>query len=383
MPAFPPNLCRRGLVPAWVPLPYTTPGSVIINGTTVTMIVHNTVTCRKQPDRHRRRHRQDRRDDPAYEAPYYGFTITVTNVGALAVFQRHVDGHRPPNGMTFSPSLPCPSGPFTAGQTFSCSLSSLPSTITINATPTGTAPFPPYTNTATVSVNPSSGYVDSNPGNNSATVTVAKPAACCTPPATLNSDGICTCPPPQVLQYSNGGLAGTCVNPSPPPPPVCTPPQVMIPGVGCRCPDDEVLVNGKCIKPLVCERPLVPNATTRTASVRTIKSCAAGNASRWRSRSPTPASAAMSGMATCASRARPSRVNISARATRPSGSPADSTVGHGGNPRGGNGPTGPVSARAASRKPPPGFESPGAVNFAGAWPAHDGPSNGVLNPARH
>lgn len=42
---------------------------------------------------------------------------------------------------------------------------------------------------------------------------------------------------------------------------ICTPPQVMIPGVGCRCPDGEVLVNGKCVTPIVCKSPLVPNAT--------------------------------------------------------------------------------------------------------------------------
>jgi hypothetical protein len=34
----------------------------------------------------------------------------------------------------------------------------------------------------------------------------------------------------------------------------------MIPGAGCRCPDGEVLVGKECVKRIVCETPLVPNA---------------------------------------------------------------------------------------------------------------------------
>jgi hypothetical protein len=36
-------------------------------------------------------------------------------------------------------------------------------------------------------------------------------------------------------------------------------PLVMIPGVGCRCPRDEVLVGKECVKPFVCKPPQVPN----------------------------------------------------------------------------------------------------------------------------
>ena len=32
------------------------------------------------------------------------------------------------------------------------------------------------------------------------------------------------------------------------PPETCTPPQIMIPGIGCGCPDGGVLRNGKCVK---------------------------------------------------------------------------------------------------------------------------------------
>jgi hypothetical protein len=39
-------------------------------------------------------------------------------------------------------------------------------------------PFPPYTNTASVAITSSSGYVDTVPSNNSSTVTVSKPAGC-------------------------------------------------------------------------------------------------------------------------------------------------------------------------------------------------------------
>ena len=38
---------------------------------------------------------------------------------------------------------------------------------------------------------------------------------------------------------------------------ICPPPQIMIPGVGCRCPDGEVLVDGKCVKQDACKPPLV------------------------------------------------------------------------------------------------------------------------------
>ncbi len=48
LPAFPPNLCPRGTVPMWLPPPTITPASVVISGTTVTVIVHNSVTCEKR-----------------------------------------------------------------------------------------------------------------------------------------------------------------------------------------------------------------------------------------------------------------------------------------------------------------------------------------------
>jgi hypothetical protein len=48
MPAFPPNVCPRGTVPAWFPPLSYTPASVVINGTTATIIVHNSVTCEKR-----------------------------------------------------------------------------------------------------------------------------------------------------------------------------------------------------------------------------------------------------------------------------------------------------------------------------------------------
>ena len=54
--------------------------------------------------------------------------------------------------------------------------------ITISATATVPPPFPPYTNTASVSITSSSGYVDTVPGNNSSTVTVSKPTPCPQPP---------------------------------------------------------------------------------------------------------------------------------------------------------------------------------------------------------
>ena len=78
----------------------------------------------------------------------------------------------------------------------------------------------------------------------------------CQPPLVPNIDGICACPAPMLP----GAILGQCICPqgttlvngacvpTSPPPPACDPPLVMIPGVGCRCPGNEVLRRGKCVE---------------------------------------------------------------------------------------------------------------------------------------
>jgi hypothetical protein len=259
---------------------------------------------------------------PWCPAPFYVFTITVTNgpnpwpgTGNIVVTDTV------PANMTFGPIPPpppwsCPAGIIPAGTTFTCTYVGPPLAananqvlppIVIPATPTVGPPFPPYVNCASVAITPSSGYTDTNPANNNfCTPPVLKPAVCCQPPAFMNAEGICTCPPPQVLDI----VAGICVNPPPicpspqvpnvdgicacpapmqpgavpgqclcpngtapvggacvTPPPLCPPPQQMIPGVGCKCPLPMVtgatpdtclcptgtaLVNGACVPVDIC-----------------------------------------------------------------------------------------------------------------------------------
>ena len=71
----------------------------------------------------------------------------------------------------------------------------------------------------------------------------------CPPPQVMIPGVGCRCPDGEVL------VDGKCVKPE-----VCKPPLVMIPGVGCMCPDGTELVDGKCVKKIVCKPPLVPNA---------------------------------------------------------------------------------------------------------------------------
>jgi uncharacterized repeat protein (TIGR01451 family) len=215
---------------------------------------------------------------PYCPAPYYSFTIKVTNgpnpwpgTGNIVVTDTV------PANMTFGPiSAPgwsCNGLSPPAGTTFTCTYTGpAPTTnqvlplITIPATATVGPPFPPFTNCASVAIPSSSGYTDSNSANNNSCTTVTKPSSCdCPLPQVLNSDGICACPNGQVL------VGGACV----PPPTTCTAPQVpnvdgicecpapMQPGAvpgQCICPLPNVMVNGVCVQPPpVCTAPQVPN----------------------------------------------------------------------------------------------------------------------------
>lgn len=262
---------------------------------------------------------------PFCPAPNYAFTLTVTNVGnGFPGTNTIVVTDVVPNGMRFdtvtATGWTCNPLPANAGTTMTCTYTGPAPTagqvlppITVNVTALGSAPFPPYTNCASVGTTVGSGYVDGNAANNNACVTVSKPGSCaCPAPQVMNADGSCGCPggtvlvngacvktpvctAPQVL-----GADGTCVCPAPMSPgpvlgsclcpqgtvldgatcvkgpPLCTSPQVpssngtcicpppMLPGAvpgSCNCPPNSTLQNGKCV-PVTerCKPPLVMNA---------------------------------------------------------------------------------------------------------------------------
>ena len=204
---------------------------------------------------------------PPTTVPWYSWHLTVTNVGP-AINSNGVITVTDivPPGMTFTGATSTPptdwscNAPVSAGGTLICTYIGGPvtagqvlSTINISAWASGPGPFPPITNCATVSLAPSSGYQDTNPSNDNACATVAKPGDC-PPPMTQGSGGLCICPTGTVQSGTQ------CVVPMAPPP-VCRPPMVPGPIAGqCICSQGAALVNGQCgPPPPVCTAPQVPN----------------------------------------------------------------------------------------------------------------------------
>ena len=120
----------------------------------------------------------------------YSFTLAVDNLGPAFTPPPNtvVVSDTPPPGMSFSSITVTPAGwtcsslspgvnPFTCVWNGGALPTGPIATITIvaNALPSVPPPYPPFTNCASVSVDPSSGFQDIDPSNNQDCVTVSKP----------------------------------------------------------------------------------------------------------------------------------------------------------------------------------------------------------------
>ncbi len=204
---------------------------------------------------------------PAPQVGLYDFMLKVTNVGASfngshAIVVTDVV----PAGMIFNsasggPNWSCTSGNIPAGGTLSC-LYTGPDptgpnqdlgTITIGATATGSAPFPPFTNCATVGFNGETNQVDANTLDNRSCVTVSKPAT------------TQVCPQGTILQGRE--CVKRQVPPPPPPHQACAAPMVAgaTPG-SCVCPQGTTLQGRECVKTQqppqqqACAAPMIQGA---------------------------------------------------------------------------------------------------------------------------
>ncbi|MEA2976998.1 MAG: hypothetical protein QOF19_2518 [Alphaproteobacteria bacterium] len=305
-PTPPPGVCPGGTVPTWSAPTYTPASVPITAGATATITVHNSLHCEKivVGDKIDLAIEKTGGTSPVPQVNGYAFHLKVTNVGSPftgtnAITVKDVV----PAGMTFNaatglPDWTCNAPPaIPAGGTLTCTYSGTGpttsgqvfSTINITATALGSAPFPPFTNCATVGPTPTSGPVDANSGDNKACVTVTKPTTVCLPPMISGPiPGICVCPtgttlvdgkcvpqtgcaPPMI----SGPIPGVCVCPAGTtlvdgkcvPQTGCTPPMISgpIPGV-CVCPPGTVQKGRECVRTIECRSPLVPN-TSGTACV--------------------------------------------------------------------------------------------------------------------
>ena len=276
MPPLPPG-CHC-LAPAY------SPASVTIASGLNQEIVTNGYTCRGAGGPIDLKIDKTGGTTPYCPAPYYDFTITVTNTGAGWPGTGNITmTDTVPANMTFgpitTPGWSCPAGVIPAGTTFTCTYTGPAPTanqvlpvITIPATPLVGPPFPPFTNCASVAIASSSGYVDSNSANNNSCTTVSKPSSCnsCPPPQVMNIDGICVNPPPICTAPQVPNADGICACPAPMQPGavpgtcICPLPNVMVNGVCVPpppvCPQGQVLVGGACVPTSpVCPAPQVPN----------------------------------------------------------------------------------------------------------------------------
>ncbi len=275
LPPPPKDVCGEGGVAVWAP-PVITPSSATINAPVTAFTVVNELDCKYKEQIVDLGIDKTGGTTPV-QRPDYVFDLTVTNVGAATINDATaivVTDTVPPN-MTFNSiggaGWTCvpPGGP--AGTVVTCTYSGPPvasgqvlTPIHVDATATGSAPYPPVTNCATVGVMPGSGLVDTNASNDQSCVTVTKPPIC-QPPMVMNAEGVCACPPPMVP----GAVLNTCICPPGTmlegkecvkvPPPVCDPPMVLNAAGECVCPRGMELKGGKCVHVIICRAPFVRN----------------------------------------------------------------------------------------------------------------------------
>jgi uncharacterized repeat protein (TIGR01451 family) len=261
------NTCPAGSTASWTVT--TTPASATIGTTPVTIVVVNKFTCTPGQASIDVGIGKTGGTTPYCPAPYYSFSLTVTNVGSgFPATNNIVVTDVVPNGLRFDSATgtnwACAALPANAGSMVTCTytgpaptLGQVLPAITVGVTAMDPAPFPPYTNCATVAL--TSGNVDSNSANNNACVTVAKPSGC---PAGMPS-AVTTCQPPMVPGPVRGQcicgpgtvLVGReCVKQT-----TCQPPMVPGPVAGqCICPQGTVLRGKECVKQATCQPPMVP-----------------------------------------------------------------------------------------------------------------------------
>jgi Domain of unknown function (DUF5979)/Domain of unknown function DUF11 len=235
-PPVPPNVCPQNKTGVWTTV-FAPPSPVTINTTTTNVSVANTLTCADKPSAIDVGIGKTGGTTPYCPAPYYSFSLTVTNVGSgFPGTNNIVVTDVVPNGLRFDSATgtnwTCATLPANAGSTVTCNytgpaptLGQVLPVITVGVTAMDPAPFPPYTNCAAVAL--TSGNVDTNAANNNACVTVAKPSSCPVgmPPI------VTTCQPPMVP----GPVRGQCI-----------------------CGPGTVLVGRECVKQTTCQPPMVP-----------------------------------------------------------------------------------------------------------------------------
>ncbi len=242
LPPLPANLCPKGTVPVWLPAPsYSPSNSVVIDATTQTIMVHNSVRCEKK------------------------------EVGVLSVTKYVSSDPRGIAGtLVFPVTAMCSNPTASYGMAVHNNTSSVPINVPVGSVCTFTETLPALPkdcNWLTPVYSPASVTIGS--GLTQVVVTNSytcreKPQAC-TPPQVLNVDGICACPPPMVT----GAVPDQCFCP---PGTVlrgnecvkqttCQPPMIPGPVAGqCICPPGTVQKGRECVRQITCRSPMVPNA---------------------------------------------------------------------------------------------------------------------------